>query len=165
MADEQERPEGVAVADAPVWPATGDPVAGNGSHLGVRKVRRFSSGATRTDDPGRLDVWGFISPEVVHRFSIYMHKWRVQKDGKLRDADNWQRGIPRVEYVKSLIRHTYDFWLMSRGKKPLFAAGETDMEEVACAILFNVQGWLLESLLKREVTEVSDDGLRTSRQE
>jgi hypothetical protein len=162
MAYEQEQSEEVGIPDATGWPAHDDFVVRNGLHL---PVRLFSSGATRTNDANRLDVWGFISPEVVHRFSIYMHKHRQQADGGLRASDNWQKGMPKIEYVKSLLRHVYDFWLMSRGKKPLFAPRDTDMEDVACAILFNIQGWLLESVLGRETTEVADGSLRTGPQE
>lgn len=156
MAYKQICVEGLAAPESSGGTASGYTPYRDGTNAPVRKVRRFSSGATRTDDPNRLDVWGFVSPEVAHRFSVYMHKHREQADGSMRDSDNWQKGMPKVEYAKSLVRHVYDFWLMSRGKKPCFDPHITDMEDMACAIFFNIQGWLLESVLKREITEVTD---------
>lgn len=121
------------------------------------RMRRFTSGATRTDDPNRLDIFGFVSARVLHRFAQYMHKHRFQADGTMRDSDNWQRGMPKLEYVRSLLRHVEDFKLLVRGEKPLYDPQTTDPEDVACAILFNIQGWLNESTLGRDVKEVTDE--------
>ena len=68
-------------------------------------VRTFDTGATRDTDDGKLDYEGFISPLVLERFARYMHTHRLQPDGTLRDSDNWQKGIPRDQYIKSAWRH------------------------------------------------------------
>ena len=67
----------------------------------VNKIRMFPSGATRDGDEAKLDYEGFLSPFVVERYAEYMQKHRVQSDGQLRDADNWQKGIPREAYIQS----------------------------------------------------------------
>lgn len=115
-------------------------------------MRIFSSGATRNDDSGKVDYDGFLSPLAIRRFGQYMHKHRKQADGKLRDSDNWQKGIPQEQYRKSLFRHFIDFWSMHRGWIDTTESGE-DMEELLCAILFNTQGLLHE--IQKEKTNVT----------
>lgn len=113
-------------------------------------LRTFSTGATRDTGTDKLEPQGFLSPEVLHRFSQYMHKHRKQSDGSLRASDNWKKGMPQEEYVKSLLRHVMDLWAVLGGEgKPLYDAKESDPEDIACAIMFNVQGWLHENLKKR----------------
>ncbi len=83
-----------------------------------------------------------------------MHEHRKQSDGALRPGDNWQKGIPRVEYAKSLIRHMIDFWLTERGHGNLARA---DMQETLCSIMFNVMGYLFEMLNEKpEVVDLSE---------
>jgi len=114
-------------------------------------MRNFSTGATRDTDVGKNDYEGFYSPLVVEAFGNYMNKHRIQADGKLRDSDNWQKGIPKDAYMKSLWRHFLDMWFIHRGYKRIDAQTkeELTMEGVLCAILFNVQGYLFE-ILKEE---------------
>jgi len=65
----------------------------------------------------------------------------------MRACDNWQKGIPQTEYMKSLLRHVMDLWLLHRGLPPACDT-VTDKEELLGAILFNVQGYLFEELRK-----------------
>lgn len=111
-------------------------------------MRKFETGATRNNDDTKLDYEGFISPAVLRRFAEYMHIHRKQSDGNIRDSDNWQKGIPKDVYVKSLTRHFMDFWRLNRGEKVVNPDnGElSTKEELLCAILFNVQGLLFEEL-------------------
>lgn len=109
-----------------------------------KKVRTFATGATRDTDQGKLDYDGFLSPLVLKRYAEFMHAHRVQPDGTLRDSDNWQKGIPQDEYRKSTWRHWMDVWAWDRGW-PI----EGDVEEAACAVLFNVMGWLHERLKRQ----------------
>jgi len=102
-------------------------------------MRNFTTGATRDDHDNKLDYEGFLSPRVLKRYAEYMHKHRIQADGKVREGDNWQKGIPVDVYMKSLMRHTMDVWLQHRGEK----TGE-DFEESLCAIIFNVCGIIHE---------------------
>lgn len=103
-------------------------------------VRTFDTGATRDTEHGKLDYEGFLSPLVLKRFAEYMHDHRTQKDGTLRDSDNWQKGIPRDAYMKSGWRHFMDWWAAHRG------VGEVDPETALCALIFNAMGYLHELL-------------------
>lgn len=113
------------------------------SYLG--KIRSFATGATRDSDEGKHDIEGFYSPIVINRFAEYMTKHRKQSDGSLRNSDNWQKGIPKEQYMKSLLRHVHDMWLEHRGLQ-----GRDELEESICAILFNAQGYLYELLKERD---------------
>lgn len=104
-------------------------------------MRKFHSGATRDTDEGKLAYKGFLSPRVLKRFAEYMHKHRIQADGNLRAADNWQKGMPVDVYVDSLIRHVFDVWLHAEGEGELAREG---MEDALCAVIFNAQGILFE---------------------
>ncbi len=101
-------------------------------------MRTFDTGATRDSNDNKLAYDGFLSPVALRRFALYMHHHRLQPDGTLRDAGNWKKGIPLDSYKESLIRHVMDFWEFAEN-------GELEAaDEAACAILFNVQGWLHE---------------------
>jgi hypothetical protein len=107
-------------------------------------VRQFETGATRDTDDGKLKIEGFIDPLVDHRFSEYMHVHRRQTDGSLRAPDNWQKGMEKDVYADSLIRHILDFRLHHDGYGTV--AVDHDLENVLCAVLFNVRGYLFELL-------------------
>lgn len=109
------------------------------------KIREFETGATRTDDKERLDYEGFLSPLVLKRYAEYMHKHRKQADGTLRDSDNWQKGIPVTEYMKSKWRHFMDTWRIVR-----CGGDEAELEDFLCAELFNTMG-LLHEILKGKI--------------
>jgi len=64
-------------------------------------MRQFDSGATRSNDDNKPDYEGFLSPLVIRRFGEYMVKHQIQEDGKKRASDNWQKGIPKDQYIKS----------------------------------------------------------------
>lgn len=104
-------------------------------------IRTFESGATRDTDEGKLDYEGFFSPLVTKRRAEYMHLHRKQSDGTMRDGDNWQKGIPYREALKSFVRHSEDIKLLSRG----YDARE-DIETAICACMFNLESMLLTIL-------------------
>lgn len=110
----------------------------------MRAIRQFESGATRDTDDGKLDYEGFLSPLALERYARYMHRHRVQADGRLRDSDNWTKGIPIPQYMKSLWRHHIEAWKAHRG----YPAKEA-LQDSLCGILFNTFGALHE-LLKLE---------------
>lgn len=114
-----------------------------------KTIRTFHTGATRDTDEGKLDWEGFIHPAAMGFFVGYMHKHRHQADGTLRDADNWQKGIPRKQYMKSLVRHVWDLWTVWRTEPEM----ELTIIDLLCAIMFNVQGLLLEIYKGRDVSE------------
>ena len=99
----------------------------------------FETGANRDAEGEKLDYEGFFSPLVLERFAQYMHACRKLPDGTIRDSDNWQLGIPKWRYVKSLVRHTFDLWLHWR------RTGLVN-QTLVCASLFNAMGLLHESL-------------------
>jgi hypothetical protein len=102
--------------------------------------RKFETGATRDVEDGKLDFDGFLSPLVLHAFAEFMHINRTTVSG-VRDSDNWQRGIPMPVYRKSLWRHFFAWWASERGLNT-----KDDPVIEACAIIFNISGWLHEYL-------------------
>ena len=102
-------------------------------------MRKFDTGATRDTDDGKFDLEGFLCPLALERYAQYMHKHRKQADGKIRASDNWQRGLPIAECIKSMFRHFVDLWKLNRG----YAAVDqkdghyVSMEEACCAMIFN----------------------------
>ena len=76
--------------------------------------RKFDSGASRDTDEGKLDYEGFICPLVMKNFAQYMNGKRTMADGSVRDSDNWQKGIPKDQLVKSAVRHFEDLKLHHR---------------------------------------------------
>src|SRR3990167_2688002 len=134
-----------------VWPPE---VERGGGTIGTERqsgIRTFGSGATRDTDEGKLDWEGFISPVAMRYFAEYMHRNRYQSDGTLRDADNWQKGMPRRQYMKSLIRHTWALWCNWRSEEG--SQGLRKATDLLCAIIFNAQGLLLEIALGRYIEE------------
>lgn len=115
-------------------------------------MRKFNTGATRDTDTNKLDYEGFLSPVVLKRYAEYLNKHRVQADGNLRDSDNWQKGIPKDVYIKSMFRHFIDVHLNHR-EFSNFAVNR-DIEESLCAVIFNAMGYLFE-LLKTPTPIVS----------
>ena len=109
-------------------------------------MRQFETGATRNNDSDALDYEGFLSPLVLQRFAEYMHKHRFQADGQVRSSDNWQKGIPLESYMKSGFRHFMDWWVEHRGLE-----SREGLEDALCALLFNVQGYLHETLKARNL--------------
>lgn len=113
---------------------------------GTKPIRQFDSGATRNVDTAKFDFEGFLNPEALHAFGEYMHEHRLQRDGTVRDADNWQKGIPLKVYIKSLVRHTIDLWRMDRGYEVINPdTGLPQTKKALCAaITFNAMGYLKE---------------------
>ena len=115
-------------------------------------IQQFPTGATRSSDEGKNAYDGFLSMPAIEEFGDYMTRHRLQADGSLRDPDNWQKGMPLASYVSSLLRHTLELVGLQRGyvshrmKREFQAERLTDLEflkrETACAIWFNVQGFL-----------------------
>lgn len=125
-------------------------------------MRQFDTGATRDSDTSKLDYEGFLSPLVLKRYAEYLNKHRTQADGKLRDSDNWQKGIPLKAYMKSMWRHFMDVWSFHRDEQKVKPELK---EEALCAVIFNASGYLHEFLKKQIVEEMeisyylSDDEL------
>lgn len=108
-------------------------------------MREFDTGATRDDDTDKLDFEGYLSPNVLWAFGEYMRKHGQTPNGP-RASDNWQKGMPLDAYMKSLLRHVMDLWLVHRG----CVGREEDVNEILGGILFNTQGYWHESLQGRQ---------------
>lgn len=104
-------------------------------------MRRFDTGATRNQDDEHPDYEGFLSPLVIKAYGEYMHKHRLQADGSLRAADNWQKGIPKDSYMSSGWRHFMDWWLEHRGLE-----SRDGMDDALAGLFFNLQGYWHEYL-------------------
>jgi hypothetical protein len=114
-------------------------------------MRVFATGATRDTDNGKNDYEGYLSPIFLEEFGDYMTKHRRQADGNLRDSDNWQKGIPSEQYMKSLIRHAKDLWMLHRGyvskrmRSEMPDSPRVEMiREAIGGLMFNLQGYVHE---------------------
>lgn len=115
-------------------------------------MRVFASGATRDTDAGKLDYEGFLSTAALKCYAAYLDRHRLQADGQMRDSDNWQRGLPRCELMKSAWRHHVEWWTLHRKELPHLDKGLThtplqtrvEMEEAICGVIFNAMAYLHE---------------------
>jgi hypothetical protein len=78
---------------------------------------------------------------VLTRYAAYMEANRTLPDGSRRATDNWQMGIPKDAYIKSMFRHFIDLWSLHRG-----VGARSDKEDAVCGIIFNAMGYLFELL-------------------
>ena len=106
------------------------------------RMRAFDTGALKSPDVDKIDYEGHLDPGVLRRFGEYMHKNRFLPDGSMRDSDNWKLGIPKEQYMKSLIRHVMSAWENHE-------QGVVDEDEL-CAILFNTMGYLFEHQMEKK---------------
>jgi len=115
------------------------------------EMRTFETGATRTSDKGKPDYEGFLSPLALAEFGAYMLSHQEQADGNIRPSDNWQKGIPLPDYMKSLWRHLMAAWTLHRGfPVPNDEQGRpVTLKTALAAVVFNAQGYLHE-LIKAE---------------
>lgn len=114
-------------------------------NMNDENMRIFTGGATRDTNIGKLDYEGFFSPIVLERYAQYLHKHRIQSDGKLRDADNWQGMFGEHHYnvcMKSGWRHFMDWWLEHRG----YHTSKDGIEDAICGLIFNCQAYLFKML-------------------
>jgi hypothetical protein len=103
------------------------------------QIRTFETGATRDTNERKPDYRAFLSMRAIRRFGEYMNRHREQPDGTIRAADNWKLGIPVDSYLESLARHSVDFLAAIEDGR------HDEAQELACALWFNVQGYLHET--------------------
>ncbi len=119
--------------------------------------RVFKTGASRDSDEGKLDYEGFLSPLALACYAQYMHKHRHLPGGTLRASDNWQKGIPRSAYMKSLWRHLIQVWCWHRIPDICVAEDEGEtLESGLCGVIFNAMGYLHE--VEKEKQMEGEDG-------
>lgn len=128
-------------------------------------MRLYETGASRDTDEEKLDIEGFFSPRVLLRRAEYMHEHREQDDHR-RDGDNWQKGIPVEDYMKSLLRHVFHVWELWRELRLTKKLSLKEFEDALCAVCFNAEGILFE-LSKLQVVaggvDEADDSVREMR--
>jgi hypothetical protein len=107
-------------------------------------MRTFDSGATRDDNTHKLNYVRGLSTQVQQRYLEYLGSHRLQKDGSVRDWDNWKKGMDPEAYRESLSRHTNDAVQASMG---LPVPESATLQDLLCAIIFNASGWLFELLV------------------
>jgi len=101
--------------------------------------RKFTSGASRDTDLGKLDYEGSLSPLVLKKYVEYMQRNNNTKSG-VRKCDNWKGlfGEKHQEVcMKSLMRHTMDVWLFHKEFQ-----GRDNMEDALCGVIFNASAIL-----------------------
>ncbi len=106
-------------------------------------MRTFKSGATRSNDEGKIDPEAALSPLVLTAYCEYVRSHRLQDSQEVRGDDNWQLGISPTSYMKSLLRHVLEAWRVHR------YGGA--MNDILFAVMFNTMG-LLHERLKKELT-------------
>lgn len=124
----------------------------DGGHLTeirTAEVRTFDTGATRSPLGDKLCYSRFFDPRVLKLRAEYMHRHRTQTDGKLREPDNWKRGIDQASYVDSLMRHFMDVWLWAAGYQDEMTE---DIKTAIIACMFNLEG-LLHEIMKEEAEQ------------
>lgn len=116
-------------------------------------AREFESGANRDTEEGKNDPEAALSPAVLLEFAQYMHDHNVKAEGGIRPDDNWQKGIPLDAYMKSLLRHVFDLWLLHRGGTPVRPedGSVVTWTDALGGTMFNLQGYWFEHL-QRSVT-------------
>jgi Domain of unknown function (DUF4406) len=134
-----------------------DGLSGNSDLCPTKGVRQFATGATRNLSADKHDYDGFLSPHAIEVFGAYMHKHRLQANGEVRDSDNWQKGIPMNEYVKSSWRHFLHFWRLHRGYEARDEKGSlVTMEDTIGALMFNVMGYCHEYVKRKTAPDRFD---------
>ncbi len=126
-------------------------------------IRKFETGATRDTATNKNDYEGFLSPLVLEAFGDYMTENRKQTDGSIRDSDNWQKGIPQAVYIKSAFRHFMQWWKLHRGLETKDEKGKpVDLNHAICGLLFNVMGYLHETLKPKVIIEACPETIEKS---
>lgn len=120
-------------------------------------LRDFGTGATRDTAEGKLLYNKFLSPVVLTQFAKFMNMNRLQSNGKLRDGDNWQKGMPPEVYEGSLARHYHEFWTMVESREGMNRTGNIEMIAAAMGQLFNIMGWTLEWLKENDMVDFDGD--------
>jgi len=114
------------------------------------KVRQFESGALRDNNTDKWDWDEALHPLVERSYAEFMHKNTYLSDGTRRPANNWQKGIPKDEYMKSQYRHFQDVWAMHHGIKVSDNHGPCNILDLLNALKFNINGYIYELLREQD---------------
>lgn len=109
-------------------------------------LRTFDTGANRNSSDGKYDYAGFNNPLVDLSYAKYMHQHRKLEDGTLRDSDNWQKGIPPPELLKSFLRHVEDVRLIMMGVEVIENGKKVTLEHALNGCKFNNNALILNEV-------------------
>ena len=107
-------------------------------------MKTFDTGATRDEDYDKLNYADGLSEQVDERYLLYLQKHRTLPDGSLRAWNNWKKGIPKDRYRQSLMRHVRH---LNKKLMGLPVPEDASLEDLCCAVRFNVDGLLFELLV------------------
>lgn len=107
-------------------------------------TRTFDTGAYRDTNDGKPDYEGCLSPIALEAYADYMRRKQTMADGTLRASDNWQLGMTKAEWLKSLYRHLIQLAKLHRGYAVLDKGGPVTLRDACCGVLFNAFGYLHE---------------------
>jgi len=108
-------------------------------------MRQHPKGATRSNDEGKID-YAHISALADRVWCEYMHEHRIQEDGKLREPDNYKKGMPLKWNIKSFRGHFKDFELLLEGHKVTENGKEKDLFESILGMEFNLKGMIISTM-------------------
>jgi len=112
-------------------------------------MRKFKGGAFRNEDTKKLNYIGSFSPLVLRRFAQFMRDHNIKNGDLQRDEANWKRGMTKQSYIESSLRHFMDAWITHEDYE------DGNIEEMLCANLFNIFGYLHELLVEKLKTKKS----------
>ena len=102
-------------------------------------MRKTKTGGTRSDDEGKID-YVHCSALVERVHCEYMHGHRTKADGKMREADNWKKGMPWAWYRKSFLGHVQDIKMLMEGNKVFEDGKEVTFFDAVFGLKFNIDG-------------------------
>lgn len=110
------------------------------------RIRKFSTGATRDTNEGKLDYARALCPLVLQYYVDYLGRHRTMPDGSKRDWDNWKKGLDNKESFSSLMRHTHAVHLIMDGFNAYDNHGKVNIKDALCGVIFNATTMLREIL-------------------
>lgn len=110
-------------------------------------MRIFASGAIRDDNHNKYEYAKALDPRVLKAYLAFLHRHAEMPDGSYRPVDNWKKGMAE-SFLDSLVRHVIDLWEIEHHGESFRPENGLAVEpmEAACAILFNIHGWMYERL-------------------
>ena len=109
-------------------------------------MRKTKTGAIRNNDKGKID-YVHISSIADRCFCEYMHAHMTQADGKIREADNWKKGMPFKWYKKSFLGHIQDVKMLMEGNNVMEDGKAIEIFEALMGAKFNMDG-MIHTLMK-----------------
>ena len=120
-------------------------------------MRKFKTKATRDSDDGKIN-YAHISAIADRMYCEYMHSNRIQKNGKLRAADNYKLGMPFKVFLKSFNGHLQDLKLLLEGVEVMEGKKQLTFFDAIMGIRFNLDGLMMETMRGKKLERKYTDG-------